>query len=73
MVALKDKLVVQMIQGELQSEIDTQRNNTQEKPPKHFVEKLIKQVGEATRNNIAYLFRSFHKSVVGALKGLRGF
>lgn len=73
MVALKDKLVVQMIQGELQSEIDTQGNDAQEKPPKHFVERLTKQVGEATRNNVGYLYQSIHKPVVAALKGLRGF
>src|SRR5690625_1873354 len=72
-VAFKDKLAVQMIQGEVQSEMDAQGNDTQEQPPKHFVEKLTKQVGEATRNNVAYLFQSVHKPVVGALKGLRGF
>jgi len=73
MVALKDKLVIQMIHGELQSEVNMQTNNAEEKPPKHFVEKLTKQVGEATRNNLAYLYQSIHKPVVSALKGLRGF
>ncbi|MDC3416684.1 hypothetical protein [Aquibacillus salsiterrae] len=33
----------------------------QEKPPKHFVEKLTKHVGEATRNNIAYLQQTIPK------------
>ena len=73
MVALKDNLVVEMIHGDLQSEISIGKNEEQEKPPKYFVEKLTKQVGEATRNNVAYLHQSIHKPVVAALKGLRGF
>jgi len=73
MVALKDNLVIEMIHGDLQSELNKAENKTQEKPPKHFVEKLTKQVGEAIRNNVAYLYQSIHKPVVGALKGLRDF
>ena len=41
-----------------------QENYAEEKPPKHFLEKLTKQVGEETRNNVAYLYQSIHKPVV---------
>src|SRR5699024_5215154 len=46
-------------------------DNTQEKPPKHFVERLSKQVTESTRDNISYLNQTVRQPVVYALKGLR--
>src|SRR5699024_447338 len=52
MVALMDGKDIQTLQGYLTiSHLD----NAQEKPPKHFIEQLSKQVTESTRDNISYL------------------
>src|SRR5699024_2068145 len=48
-------------------------DNAQEKPLKHFVELLSKQVTESTRDNISYLNQTVRQPVVYALKGLRGY
>ncbi|MGM8366817.1 ISLre2 family transposase [Virgibacillus sp. W0181] len=69
MVALKDGKEIITLQGKLEPTKDLE----QEKPPKHFVEKLSKRVGEATRNNVAYLQQTTRKPVFAALKGLKGF
>jgi len=68
MVALKDNLEVKTLQG-----IRKQTEElTQEKPPKHFVEKLKDSAAEATRNNLGYLRQAIGKPITAALKGLRG-
>jgi len=70
MVALMDGKDIQTLQGNLKvSDLD----RVQEKPPKHFIERLSKQATESTRNNISYLNQTIRKPVVSALKGLRGF
>ncbi|HLQ72629.1 MAG TPA: hypothetical protein VK125_00225 [Bacillota bacterium] len=48
-------------------------DNVQEKPPKHFVERLFKQVTESTRDNISYLNQKVRQPVDYGLKGLRGY
>lgn len=73
MVALKDNLVIQTLHGFIQNEDEMDRDKSEEKPPKYFVEKLTKYVGEATRNNIAYLQGTISKPIAVALKGLKGF
>jgi len=74
MVALKDKLEIKTLQGKFQQGLDGQESQKKqnEKPPKHFVEKLKESAGEATRNNMHYLQKALGKPIVGALKGLRG-
>jgi len=70
MVALMDGKAIKTLQGKLEP---TERDKTQEKPPKHFVERISKQANESTRDNIAYLQQTINKPVVSALKGLKGF
>src|SRR5690625_2821499 len=70
MVALMDGKAIKTLQGKLEP---TQMNEDQEKPPKHFIERLSKQSEESARGNIAYLQQSINKPVVAALKGLKGF
>src|SRR5699024_8971301 len=70
MVALMDGKDIQTLQGYLTiSHLD----NAQEKPPKHFVERLSKQVTESMPDNILYLNQTVRQPVVYALKGLRGY
>lgn len=75
MVALMDNLMIKTLSGSIQKEKDIDKNKAKEKPPKHFVEKLTKHVGEATRNNLAYLQDkdTIRKPIAIALKGLKGF
>ncbi|MGM8365691.1 ISLre2 family transposase [Virgibacillus sp. W0181] len=73
MVALKDNLIIKTLRGSILNEDEMDTDKTEEKPPKHFVERLTKHVGEATRNNLAYLQGSIYKPVAMALKGLKGF
>lgn len=75
MVALKDKLEIKTLQGRLKQVLDMQeskKKREEEKPPKHFIEKLKDSAAEATRNNMAYLQNALGKPIVEALKGLRG-
>lgn len=75
MVALKDRLEVKTLQGRLEQTLELQedeRLKEQEKPPKHFVERLTDSAAEAVRNNVAYLQGTISKPVVEALKGLKG-
>ncbi len=55
MVALKDKLEIKTLQGQLTQGLDLEERKKEEKPPKHFVERLKNSATEATRNNMAYL------------------
>lgn len=73
MVALMDGKDIHTLQGKLAPTANVEQKEEQEKPPKHFVERLTKQASEATRNNISYLQQSINKPVVAALKGLKGF
>lgn len=75
MVALKDSLKIKTLQDELIQGLDMQEGQQEkqnEKPPRHFMEKLKDSAAEATRNNMAYLQQAVGKPVVAALKGLRG-
>ncbi|MBP2075968.1 UPF0236 family protein [Oceanobacillus polygoni] len=73
MVALKDKLEVKTLHGILEQTQELTLNNKEEKPPKHFVEKLKDSAAEATRDNLGYLKQAILKPITDALKGLRGF
>lgn len=68
-VALKDDLEIKTLCGVLEQSLQ----DKQDKPPKHFVEKLTDSAAEATRDNIAYLKHSVGKPITDALKGLSGF
>lgn len=70
MVALMDGKAIKTLQGEIEP---TEISKVQDKPPKHFVERLSKQAAESTRNNVSYLQQSINKPIVAALKGLKGF
>jgi hypothetical protein len=74
MVALKDKLEIKTLQGQLKQVLCNQEStkNKTIQPPKHFVEKLKNRVGEATRNNLRYLQQAVGRPITEALKGLRG-
>lgn len=73
MVTLMDGKAINTIQGELTPTVNIEPKEEQQKPPKHFVERLTKQAEEATRNNVAYLQQLANKPIFAALKGLRGF
>ena len=72
MVALKDKLEIKTLHGILNQTEELIQENRNEKPPKHFVEKLKDSAAEATRNNLGYLKQALGKPITAALKGLRG-
>jgi len=69
-VALKDNLKIKTLHGLLEQSLEQEEN---EKPPKHFVEKLTGSTAEATRNNVSYLKGAVGKPITDALKGLCGF
>ena len=69
-VALKDNLEIKTVHGILEQSLEQEVN---EKPPKHFVEKLTDSAAEATRGNISYLKGAVGKPITDALKGLSGF
>lgn len=70
MVALRDGLDIKTLVGTMTNKLKDLEEN---KPPKHYVEKLKSSVGEATRNNVAYLHQATGKPIYKALKGLQGF
>ncbi|MEJ8778934.1 ISLre2 family transposase [Pseudogracilibacillus sp. ICA-222130] len=70
MVALKDDLEIKTLHGSLEKSVNQGDN---EKPPKHFVEKLTDSAAEATRDNVAYLKQAVGRPITAALKGLCGF
>nr|WP_325053286.1 UPF0236 family protein [Lentibacillus cibarius] len=72
MVALKDNLEIKTLQGILEQTQELIQESKEEKPPKHFVEKLKESAAEATRNNLGYLKQAIGKPITDALKGLRG-
>ncbi len=72
MIALMDGKTIKTLQGSFRNESNKQ-DTEQDKPPKHFVEKLTAKAVESTRDNVAYLQQSISKPVVAALKGLKGF
>ena len=73
MVALMDDQDLITQRGKFKRLIESDQSTPDDKPPKHFVERLTNHVQDTTRNNIAYLQQSIHKPVVAALKGLKGF
>lgn len=70
MAGLKDGLDIKTLIGRMSSKL---KDNGEEKPPKHYAEKLKSSTGEATRNNVAYLHQATGKPIYYALKGLQGF
>ncbi|WP_234032332.1 ISLre2 family transposase [Lentibacillus cibarius] len=72
MVGLKDNLEIKTLQGILEQTQELIQESKEEKPPKHFVEKLKESAAEATRNNLGYLKQAIGKPITDALKGLRG-
>lgn len=68
MIAFSDDLDIKTSVGKI-----TKRLKLDNKPPRHYVEKLTSRVGEATRQNIAYLQQATGKPIHEALKGLQGF
>lgn len=73
MVALMDGQDLITQRGKFKRLIESDQSTQDDKPPKHFVERLTNHVQDTTRNNIAYLQQSIHKPVVAALRGLKGF
>lgn len=72
MVALKDHLEIKTLHGIMEQTEELTRQHQEDKPPKHFVEKLKNSAQEATRNNLGYLKQAMGKPITEALKGLRG-
>jgi len=70
MVALKDGLDIKTLVGTMTNKI---KNPVENKPPKHYIERLKSSVGEATRDNVSYLQQATGKPIYRALKGLQGF
>lgn len=70
LVALKDGLDIKTLVGKMENKL---KETEEKKPPKHYVERLKSSVGEATRQNIAYLHQATGKPIYEALKGLQGF
>lgn len=70
MVALKDNLEIKTLHGILEQSVEQEEN---EKPPKHFIERLTDSAAEATRDNLSYLKGAVGKPITDALKGLSGF
>src|SRR5699024_3071253 len=73
MVALRDGQDLITQRGKFKRLIESDQSTQDDKPPKHFVERLTNHVQDTTRNNIAYLQQSIHKPVVAALRGLKGY
>jgi len=73
MVALMDGQDLITTRGKFKRALLTDKIEQNDKPPKHFIERLTNHVQTTTRGNIAYLRQSIHKPVVAALKGLRGY
>jgi hypothetical protein len=72
MVALKDDLEIETLQGILEKTLESTQESKETKPPKHFIEKLKDSAAEATRNNLGYLNQAIGKPITAALKGLQG-
>ena len=72
MVALKDHLEIKTLHGIMEQTQEVTDQRKEDKPPKHFVEKLKNSAQEATRNNLGYLKQAMGKPITEALKGLRG-
>lgn len=70
MVALKDGLDIKTLIGTMENRLV---KTEEKKPRQRYVEKLKSSVGEAVRNNVAYLQQATGKPVYHALKGLQGF
>lgn len=70
MVALKDGLDMKTLVGTMENRL---KKTEEKKPRNRYVEKLRSSVGEATRNNVAYLQQATGKPIYHALKGLQGF
>ena len=73
MVALMDGQEIITQRGLFKRSMELNQTEQEQKPPKHFVERLTSHVQDMTRNNISYLQQSIHKPVVAALKGLKGY
>ncbi|QUW21284.1 UPF0236 family protein [Sporosarcina sp. Marseille-Q4063] len=69
-VGLKDGLDIKTLAGKMENR---PTDSAETKPPKHYVEKLKNSVGEAARQNVAYLHQATGKTIYHALKGLQGF
>lgn len=68
MIAFQDDLDIRSTVGTITRSLE--KDNS---APRHYVEKLTSCVGEATRQNIAYLHQATGRPIHKALKGLQGF
>lgn len=71
MVGLMDGLDIKTLVGTMSNHLVD--DEPAEKKPKYYREKLTKSIGQATRQNIAYLTQSTGKPVYQALKALKGY
>ena len=69
MVGLKDALDIKTRIGKMTNKLDKRKSDSS---PKFYREKLTSTVGEATRQNIAYLQQSSGKPIYEALKAMQG-
>jgi hypothetical protein len=70
-VGLKDGLDIKTLVGTMTKRLE--ENESSNRKPKYYLEKLTKTAGQATRQNIAYLTQTKGKPIYQALKALQGF
>ncbi len=70
LVAYLDNLALKTLFGRVERWTETTKEKT---PPRHYVEKVTRTIGEATRDNLLYLKGKANIPMYKALKVLVGF